>query len=396
MTLIVLLGVSGTALVYYFVLRAELTDIRTKTEIAVVKTLSNDISGSVSDMEFLDRRQLLDFGLDSDRHFDTFRNFSAGLLVISLLIGLIGAQSLSRSIIPRLERGAAFAKAVANGDIPDELEASPDELGVMFNAFNVMAGHLRQATCNSLDMERQARQMDRELMVRNARLEILIADRTEELEKAQMHTKMLIDTAGEAIIEINSENEIVFVNSTTSRMLGFSEQELMGQDFFHTVKHMHGTGKICNNWECAFRQAINGREEAKIYDTYIVKKNGRTIPSLVSVTHINLGNDEAGMIISLIDLSKSRAQLQELLDSSPTAMAIVRNGTVYHVNDKAIDMFGLNRGGNAEKIYDNMAEREPILSLLNEGLTIKDFPMTMRGVFGERFDVLFTVHPFEY
>jgi PAS domain S-box-containing protein len=332
------------------------------------------------------------------KSLEAFRNYSVALLAVLLLIGLLCARNLSRSIISRLERGAAFADAVVNGDKLHELETGRDELGVMFNAFNVMVGHLRSAIKSSLEMERQAREMDRELTVRNARLEILIADRTHELEKNQIHTKMLIDAADEAIIEINSENRIVFVNSTTSRMLGFSEQELVGQVFFDAVKHMHGADKICNNWECPFRQAVSGREEAKIYDTYIVKRNGRTIPSSVSLTPVNLGNDAAGtgMIISLIDLSKSRAQLQELLDSSPAAMAIVRDGTVYHVNDKAIDMLGLNRGGSAEKIYGSLAGREQIKSLLDAGRTVKDYPMTMRGVFGERFDVLFTVHPFEY
>ncbi|MDR3165700.1 MAG: PAS domain-containing protein [Synergistaceae bacterium] len=327
-----------------------------------------------------------------------FRNYSIILQVILLLIGLIYARSLSRSIIPRLERGTAFADAVVNGDIPDELEISQDELGVMFNAFNIMVGHLRHAADNGLEMERQARQMGRELMIQNARLEILIADRTEELEKAQIHTKMLIDAAREAIIEINSEHKIVFVNSTTSRMLGFSEEELVRQNFFDMVKHMHGMGKVCDNEECPFRQAVKGHEEDKIYDTYIVKKNGRTIPSLVSVTPINLIGNTTGMIISLIDLSKSRAQLQELLDSSPTAMAIVSNGTVYHVNEKAIEMLGLNRGGSADKIYGNLSEadREQIMSRLSEGYTIKDYPMTMHGVFGKRYDVLFTSHPFEY
>jgi PAS domain S-box-containing protein len=373
---------------------------------------------------------------------NAFRNYSIGLQAVLLLIGLIYARSLSRFIIPCPEGGTAFVDAAVNVGILGELETeqyglenlqagvekfqriaptqgtvcrksftqrmqgqksllpclTPDDANFKHAACGcgIMVGYLKSAVDKVLEMERQAQQMGRELAVRNARLEILIADRTEELEHAQVHTKMLIDAAGEAIIEINSENKIVFVNSTTSRMLGFSEQELVGQSFFDTVKHMHGAGKICENLECPFRQAVKGREEAKIYDTYIVKHNGRTIPSSVSVTPINLGDDADGMIISLIDLSKSRAQLQEVLDSSPTAMAIVSNGVVYHVNDKAIDMLGLNMGGNAEKIYANLAEREQIMSLFDKGLTVKDYPMTMRGVFGERFDVLFTVHPFEY
>jgi PAS domain S-box-containing protein len=275
-------------------------------------------------------------------------------------------------------------------------ETGRDELGGMFGALDVMIGHLGGEVKNSLEAERQALEADRELMLRKARLEILIADRTHELEKAQTHTKMLIDTADEAIIEINSENKIVFVNYTTSRMLGFSEQELVGRGFFDAMKHMHGSGKICNTWDCPFRQAVNKREEAKIYDTYIVKHNGRTIPSAASVTPVNIGDSEAGMIISLIDLSKSRAQLQELLDSCPTAMVIVRDNTVCHVNDKAIGMLGLNRGANVEKIFGDAAAREHIISLLRKKLTVKNYPMTMRGVFGELFDVLFTVHPFVY
>jgi hypothetical protein len=46
-SLVILLGVSGTALVHYLVLRAELTDIRKKTEIVAVRTLTDNIDGGV-------------------------------------------------------------------------------------------------------------------------------------------------------------------------------------------------------------------------------------------------------------------------------------------------------------------------------------------------------------
>ncbi|MDR3075772.1 MAG: PAS domain S-box protein [Synergistaceae bacterium] len=324
------------------------------------------------------------------------RNANALVHLLILLAGVLCAKFFSHSIILRLERGARYAGAVAAGDLSGRLEAGRDELGVMFNAFNIMADHLRSAIESGNKSALEAKTASREFELQNARLEILIAERTKELEEAQKHTQLLLDMAEEAMIEMDEETKIKFANEATLRILGYSAEELRGRKFFETVKHCHTAGTICENPGCALRRVVSLDERTTLHDIFIISKRGGMIPASVTVSPANPGDPNSGTAIAIIDFSQPRQRLQEILDSSPITMAVICDGEVRQVNDRGTAAFGLRPGDHVRKMFADVEQKEKILSAIDRGETLRDYPIKMRGADGKLIDALFTLHPFEY
>jgi PAS domain S-box-containing protein len=312
------------------------------------------------------------------------------------IAGLFCANFLAKTTIAKIGRVVKFAEDIAGGDIPGRLEEGNDELGVVFGAINMMADNLNKAVDAEKAMERRAMDAGRELSLQNARLEILIAERTEELEEAQKHAHMLLDMAEEAVIELNEDGRIKFANLATLRMLGFAEGELLGNEFFGTIKHLHLTNTVCEEECCALRNAVTCGEKTKLFDIFAMGKGGNVIPVSISVSPADPDDPGRGTIVAIIDLTEPRNQLQEILDSSPTTMAVIRDGHVRHVNDNGSITFGLRPGDGVRKIFTDQDQKEKILPLIDKREGVRDYPIKMRGANGEPLDVLFTLHPFEY
>ena len=197
------------------------------------------------------------------------------LLFIYLLIlagGVLFAALLAHTVLPRLEKGARFAESVVSGTSSGKLNTGHDELGVMFQAFNVMIDQLNSAKTTITRLEREAMTASHQLTMQNARLEILIAARTQELQQAHRH----------------------------------------------------------------------------------------------------------------------------MLDLSPTAMIIIRDGEVRQLNEKGTTLFGLREGDQVSKVFTDAEKYEEMLSLIERGRMAMEFPVKMSGADGKPLDVLFTLHPFIY
>ncbi|MDR1481679.1 MAG: PAS domain S-box protein [Synergistaceae bacterium] len=459
----------------------------------------------------------------------TFRNLSLGIYIILLAISVAAANMLTRSIIPRLMAGVSFADNVVAGDISGRLDdSSADELGRLFMAINVMVDHLREALAESKVLGQKAKEAGDELFLQNSQLEMIILERTMDLEEAQRHTKLILDLATEAIFEIDKENTITFANSTARDMLGYEEEELLGENFFSLVKHSFSDGEIIAGKPSRFRDAAESGTKENIHDLWIIDRHGNFIPASVSVSPVVKFGITTGTIIAIIDLTEitktsmimqtvydnteegyiffsddflpfdcnaaiekilgtseksriledflsfsppiqasgrsssvefdyiksrllesgrqrfewtfldangqeapclvtmsfvkvnkqmisiaslhdlrdqkkaeqylteQREQLQDILNSSPTTMVIIKDGIVRKVNSNGADMLGLSVGDYVGKIYVDKNQRQKILSAISSGNQVRNWYMQMYSPDGRVLDMLASIHPFLY
>jgi PAS domain S-box-containing protein len=248
-----------------------------------------------------------------------FRNLSAGIYIILLAIAIAAAHFLVRSIIPRLKTGVSFADNVVSGDISGRLDDSDaDELGRLFGAINVMVDHLRDALNEARVLEQKAKESGDELFLQNSLLEMIVLERTMDLEEAQRHTKLILDLATEAIFEIDKENVITFANSTAKNMLGYEDEELIGHSFFTAVRHSFAEGEIISDEASPFRKAAARGRKENIHGLWIVDRHDNFIPASVSISPIVKYGITIGTIIAVIDLT-------EVTRTSMTMQAVYDN-----------------------------------------------------------------------
>ena len=235
-----------------------------------------------------------------------YRDLSLVIYTIILLISALFASFIARQILPRLDKGVAFASRVAHGDTSGHIEEGPnDELGRMFRAINMMVARLRDAVEKATAQEIEANSARDELFIQNAGLEMMIEERTQELEDAQKHSRLILDLTTEGVIELDKDGKITFINSTALNILGYRDYELLDSDFFDGIRHGHEDGSSCFDPDCALRRAVKDKEERYFIRTWLLDKRGNSIPVSVSVARLDgLPDHKSGIIVTFIDLTE--------------------------------------------------------------------------------------------
>jgi len=147
-------------------------------------------------------------------------NLLVAALVGSALIGVILAAVLAfliaRGTSRRIARLADGTRRLAAGDLEHRIEnAGEDELGELAGSFNAMADELERM---------------------HADLELRVAERTAELEsrtaalaESETRTRLIVETALDAIITIDHRGRITEFNPAAERTLGYRRDEVIGQ-----------------------------------------------------------------------------------------------------------------------------------------------------------------------
>ena len=133
----------------------------------------------------------------------------------------------------------------------------------------------------------------------NRILEQKVAERTAELAQAKQHLENIINCMGEALLVLNPEGKIREVNPALRRMLGYSDEELLGMgigDIFEEEGDEQA-GAFMGTWlEALIRVGALSQIEARF-----ITREGRRIPILFSRSAIR---DAAGEITDILCIAK--------------------------------------------------------------------------------------------
>lgn len=183
------------------------------------------------------------------------------------------------------------------------------------------------------------KEIEQELFYYRRRLEELVAQRTEQLEKqcdilksananldlvlselrqsnsalsaSEERFRLLLESAGEGILGLDAEGRCTFVNRAALTMLGYDQEELMDQDIHATI-HQSGTvGALPQKkqWAvyCAFRDGTPQRSK-EIFRC----KDGSSFPAECSSYPIELEGRIDGAVLIFWDVTESQSRMQSL------------------------------------------------------------------------------------
>ncbi|MBV5332001.1 PAS domain S-box protein, partial [bacterium] len=94
------------------------------------------------------------------------------------------------------------------------------------------------------------RKIEEDLASYREHLEHRVAERTAELAAAEERTRLILDSSGDGIMEVDVEGIIRLVNVAGARLLGYQEEELVGRNLHDTIHPRHPDGRPFPAEEC--------------------------------------------------------------------------------------------------------------------------------------------------
>lgn len=184
------------------------------------------------------------------------------------------------------------------------------------------------------------KEIEQELFYYRQRLEELVAQRTEQLEKqcailksananldkalselkqsdsalsaSEERFRLLLESAGEGILGLDAEGHCTFVNRAALTMLGYDQEDLMGQNIHTTIHQSGASGAINQSEQCsaynAFRNSIIPQRSKEIFRC----KDGRSFPVEYSSYPIELDGQINGAVLVFWDVTESQLLMQSL------------------------------------------------------------------------------------
>ncbi len=284
---------------------------------------------------WLSERQLcLIVKLDQAEALAPAHAFGRTILLIGVLVLLVAsvlAVGLARTItqpVLALQQGAV---RLGRGELDTRLpETSGDELGRLARQFNTMAAALAEK-------EAQLRHY-------TEGLESLVQERTASLQQSEERTRLIIESALDAVITIDTDSKITGWNTQAEFAFGWSRQEALAQSLdiilppqyqqahHRGMKHFLATGE---------GPVLNQR-----FEITARRRDGVEFPIELTISPVQMDNDFifSAFIRDITERKRAEEQFKLVVEASPNAIVLVNTeGKISLVNVRVETLFGYKR-----------------------------------------------------
>jgi formate hydrogenlyase transcriptional activator len=135
----------------------------------------------------------------------------------------------------------------------------------------------------------------------------------------ERENQLILSAAGEGIYGVNAEGKTTFVNPAAERMLGWTAEELVGQDIHSMVHHSHADGSHYPGHDCPIYGAFRDGHIHTVGDEVFWRKDGTSFWVEYTSTPIRDRGAVVGAVVVFRDVSlkreadeKLRAALEEV------------------------------------------------------------------------------------
>ena len=186
--------------------------------------------------------------------------------------------------------------------------------------------------------------------IESQRAEAALKDLTESqenLRESEEHSRLLLDSAAEGILGVDSDGNVTFSNPAATRILGFSAAELLGHDIHEMIHHSHVDGTPYPVAECPMTKTYIEGTRHHVEDEVLWRKDGTSFYTDYTSTPIRNDRELVGAVIMFSDITKrkkferlsllSRQRLETLLRVAEYEITDVTDFLDYALQ-KALDM----------------------------------------------------------
>lgn len=133
----------------------------------------------------------------------------------------------------------------------------------------------------------------------------------EKLRESEEETRHLLHAVGEGIYGVDSLGNTTFVNPSACRLLGYEEDELIGQPMHETIHHSFADGSPYPGNQCYMYNAYKYGQTHRTADEVLWRKNGSSFPVEYTSTPVEKSGKLSGAVVIFTDITdRKRAELE--------------------------------------------------------------------------------------
>ncbi len=219
----------------------------------------------------------------------------------------------------------------------------------------------------------------------------------EKLQAREAQLRIIVENSPIGIIHFNREGTIINCNSRSADFLGAPLARLVG---------FNASSRIVNpDMRQALTAALSGRN-SKFEGEYVSVTGGKKAYLRILFNPVLSGDTPCDVICTLEDISESkraeneikraRDQLEFILDKAPVGVAFTFNGIFRFTNHRFVEMFGLDIGDQAIKIYKEPEHREEVISQMQSRGVLENYEIQLLDKKSDIRDYLTTFLPITY
>ncbi len=136
---------------------------------------------------------------------------------------------------------------------------------------------------------------------------VIVTDVTERQE-AEHFRAAVMDTMVEGLYALDDQGRLTFMNSAASKLLGWSEEELLGKSVHAAIHFQHADGSPYPEAECELLKVrVQGRPVRMTHDAF-TRKDGTIFPVAYSAAPLMSGTHVRGVVVVFRDTSAEHAE----------------------------------------------------------------------------------------
>ncbi len=135
----------------------------------------------------------------------------------------------------------------------------------------------------------------------------------EALHLATRQRELILQSVGDGIYGIDLNGRLTFINEAGARALGYTPEQLTGQNVHAMIHHSHADGTPYSKSTNPILQALRLSEPLRMRDEVFWRKDGTSIPVEYSADPIMEDGRISGMVVSFQDVSERR-RLEKMKD----------------------------------------------------------------------------------
>ncbi|HMF98761.1 MAG TPA: response regulator [Vicinamibacterales bacterium] len=223
---------------------------------------------------------------------------------------------------------------------------------------NALLGVVETATFHPFDAREQALlaelmplvALSLEVLQRNLRTQELLG----QLQASEEHTRLIVESTVEGIYGMEPDGHITFANAAACRMLGFTPEEMIGQQAHALIHHHRPDGSVYPVEECPMRAACRSGHIRRVDDELLWRKDGVGFPVEYGTTPILKDGAILGAVVSFTDITKRKEAetrlrdterfFRSVLELAPDGLMVVdAKGVIRLANARCEALFGYTR-----------------------------------------------------
>jgi PAS domain S-box-containing protein len=123
------------------------------------------------------------------------------------------------------------------------------------------------------------------------------------LRAAADYLRAVTDSMGDGLCTLDEDGRIVLLNPRAQELLGWTTEDLRGQNAHEVLHHTHADGSPHDAADCPLVAARLLRGAAQIDDDVLVRRDGRLLPVRLVMTPFQTEDGVGGFVLILADIS---------------------------------------------------------------------------------------------